>query len=86
MSLSPVATGLDQIAERLEREALDNGHDIGEGFEPAEVIDVPGFLRMECRACHEVAYIGPGPDQVNPMNPGKCRGRVVISDLTKEEK
>lgn len=74
MSLPPISTGLEETAERLEREALDNGHDIGEGFEPAEVLGILGFLRLECRRCHEVAYIGPGADQVNPMNPGRCRG------------
>lgn len=84
MSLPPPSTGLDEIAERLEREALDNGHDIGEGFEPATVMEdtipTPGHLRMECRRCHEVAYITPWGG-VNPMNPGRCKGRTVAPEL-----
>lgn len=81
MSLPPDTSAIDQVAERLEREAIDSGHDIGEGFEPAEVLGTPGFLRMECRTCRAVAYVSPWGG-VDPMNPGRCRGKAISSELS----
>lgn len=81
MSLPPESRGIDEILERLEEEAVvENNHKIGEGF--IEDLDVsPGVYRMECERCHEVAYVGPLAENVNPMNPGPCRGRVRPRDL-----
>jgi hypothetical protein len=83
MSLPPTPNRTNETAERLEQEAMDNGHDIGKGFIEADVLGTP-FLRMECRACHEVAYLWPDGSGVLPMNPGRCRGRVKRPDLGKE--
>ncbi len=67
----PELPELPEILERLEREALDRGHDIAEGFVSSDVLGIE-YQRMECRSCHQAAYVDPRKGGILPMHERRC--------------
>jgi len=81
MSLPPEPDSVQEILEDMETQAKEEGHDIGEGFVMAKVLG-SDFHRMECQHCHDVAYVWPDGSGKSPMNPGQCRSKAIVPDLS----
>ena len=69
---------IDKLCNDLERKALDQGHDIGDGFAEKTLFMVP-TLQMSCSrpGCQYLAVMDPKSGRHIECNGGPCRGTVT---------